>query len=655
MNRKIFVRTLSLIVSILVLASLAVIYFVFKRSILVSLIISVLFIGVLAIIYFSIDVMQNENNKMIEASVDAATRVALNIGKVGILVYSDDNEITWTSEFFTKNNMNHIGEKLLNWIPELQNIIQGEDDNATVVIENEKYKITKISNSSVLIFEDITKEYDLDKKLNDDGYVIGSVVYDNYDEISESEDDVAYVNTYIKNPVIEYFKKFGCVYKTLKNNRLLLLLNDKIYNQIYEDRFSILKDIRKVSNDANLDVTLSIAFVRGSDNLSELDNEVQNLLEIAQTRGGDQVVVRKIGEDIKFFGGNSEAREKLNKTKVRVNINTIKDLVSKANKVIIVGHKNADADCVGAAICMSNIVLSLDKPAYIVYKTGGVDAMINDVVNKYNDVIYKKHVLISEDEALQLLDDDTLLIMVDHHSKEQSNGSELLDKATQIVILDHHRRKAELDVNPIMFYCEPSASSTCEIVCEFLPYMSKKLNITEQEANIMYLGILIDTDRFRERTGTRTFDVAKQLKQYGANPAVCDELSEEPYSNIINRSNIIAAGKQYRNNVIISALNEGIYNRSIASQACDSMVKAKEIEAAFVICNDAADEVMISARSNGHVNVQVILEQMNGGGHMTAAGLQRKDTSVAKLENELLKVLDDYFKGDLKHESNIIE
>ena len=655
MNRKIFVRTLSLIVSILVLASLAVIYFVFKRSILVSLIISVLFIGVLAIIYFSIDVMQNENNKMIEASVDAATRVALNIGKVGILVYSDDNEITWTSEFFTKNNMNHIGEKLLNWIPELQNIIQGEDDNATVVIENEKYKITKISNSSVLIFEDITKEYDLDKKLNDDGYVIGSVVYDNYDEISESEDNVAYVNTYIKNPVIEYFKKFGCVYKTLKNNRLLLLLNDKIYNQIYEDRFSILKDIRKVSNDANLDVTLSIAFVRGSDNLSELDNEVQNLLEIAQTRGGDQVVVRKIGEDIKFFGGNSEAREKLNKTKVRVNINTIKDLVSKANKVIIVGHKNADADCVGAAICMSNIVLSLDKPAYIVYKTGGVDAMINDVVNKYNDVIYKKHVLISEDEALQLLDDDTLLIMVDHHSKEQSNGSELLDKATQIVILDHHRRKAELDVNPIMFYCEPSASSTCEIVCEFLPYMPKKLNITEQEANIMYLGILIDTDRFRERTGTRTFDVAKQLKQYGANPAVCDELSEEPYSNIINRSNIIAAGKQYRNNVIISALNEGIYNRSIASQACDAMVKAKEIEAAFVICNDAADEVMISARSNGHVNVQVILEQMNGGGHMTAAGLQRKDTSVAKLENELLKVLDDYFKGDLKHESNIIE
>ena len=655
MSRKSFVKSLSLLVSILVLAGLGVVYFVFKRSVLLSLIIAIIFIAVLLVIYFSIDVIQNENNKKIEASIDAATRVALNIGKVGILVYSDDNEITWMSELFSRNHMNPVGEKLLNWLPELQNILQGEDDSATVVIDDDKYKITKISNASVLIFENITKEYDLDKKLSEDGYVLGSVVYDNYDEVSESEDNVAYVNANIKNPVVDYFKKYGCVYKTLKNNRLLLVLNEKIYNQIYEDRFSILKQIRKVSEDADLDVTLSIAFARGSDDMVELDNEIQNLLEIAQTRGGDQVVVRKIGKDVNFFGGNSEAREKLNKTKVRVNINTIKDLISKANKVIIVGHKNADADCVGAALCMSNIVISLGKPAYIVYKSGGVDSMINDVVSKYNDALLKKHVLISEDEALQLLDENTLVIMVDHHSKAQSNGTLVLDKASQIIILDHHRRKAELDVDPLMFYCEPSASSTCEIVCEFLPYMSKKQILTEEEANIMYLGILIDTDRFRERTGTRTFDVAKQLKQYGANPATCDMLAEEPYENIINRSNIISAGRPYRNNVVISALNEGIYNRSIASQACDSMVKAKEIEAAFVICNDASDEVMISARSNGQINVQVILEKMNGGGHMTAAGLQRKDTTVAKVENELLKVLDDYFKGDVKDESNTIE
>lgn len=655
MNKKTFVRTLSLITSAIILLALAILYFVFKRNILISLIVACVFIIILLVIYFSIDAMQEENNKIIESKIDASTRLALNHGQVGILVYTEDYQIEWMSEFFAKNHLDHIGEKILNWIPELQDMLEGHEDSRNIIINDEKFNITKISNVNVLVFKDITVEYNLKEKIEKNSYVLGMVMYDNYDEAEESEDVLTYINTNIKNPVIEYFKKFGCVYKTLRNNRLLLILNETIYNEIYEDRFSILKSVRKVSNDANLDVTLSLAFARGSDNLAELDETANSLLELAQTRGGDQVVVRKIGEDANFFGGNSEAREKLNKTKVRANINTIKDLINKSNKVIIVGHKNADADCVGAAICMSNIVLSLNKPAYIVYKSGGVDSMIDDVVNKYSDVILKKHVLISEDEAINLLDDDTLVIMVDHHSRLQSNGQLLLDKAKSIVVLDHHRRMADLDISPIMFYSEPSASSTCEIICEFLVYMPKSLKITEEEANIMYLGVLIDTDRFRNRAGIRTFDVCKQLKQYGADPATCDLLAEEPYEKIISRSNIIAAGKPYKNDVVISALNDGIYNRSIASQACDAMVKAKEIEAAFVICNDAADEVMISARSNGHINVQVIMEKMNGGGHMTAAGLQRKDTSVAKLENELLAALDEYFKGDVEDESNITE
>lgn len=653
MNKKRFIRTLSFIVSIVVLLALALLYFVFKKIIWSDLVISILFISVLLIIYYSLDDIQTENNKQIEAKIDVATKYALNYGRVGILAYSEDYMITWMSDFFAKRHIDQIGEKLLNWLPELQALLQGEEDSTTIVLEDFKYKINKIANNSVLIFEDITTEYDLDKKINDDAYVIGMVMFDNYEEIQESEDDVAYVNLNIKKPVIDYFKKYGCIYKTLKNNRIFLLLNKSIYKKIFDDRFSILKNIRKVSEEADLDVTLSIAFSYGNDNLIELDDEAQKALELAQTRGGDQVVVKKIGEDVSFFGGNTEAREKFNKTKVRINVSTIKDLIVKSSKVIILCHKNADADCIGSALCISNVVLSYEKPAYIIYHSGGIDSMIKDVVSKYNDAILKKHVLINEDEALQLLDENTLLVMVDHHSKDQSNGSSLIEKTNRIIIIDHHRRKAELDFNPLMFYSEASASSTCEIVGEFVPYLPKKFELTSEEANVMYLGILIDTDRFRERTGSRTFDVVKMLKRFGADFAECDELAEEPYDNIIQRSNIISSGRKYRNDVIISSLNQGIYNRSIASQACDAMVKAKEIEAAFVVCNDSDDEVMISARSNGHINVQTILEKMNGGGHMTASGLQRKDTSVAKVENELINVLDEYFKGDNKGESNI--
>lgn len=644
MNRKNFVRTLSIISSVIILLVIALLSFVFKQDVLIALFSSIVFILILLIIFFSLDTMEYENNKQIQKNLDVSTRNALGLGNIGILVYSDEYEISWMSSFFEARDLNYLGAKLLNWLPELQGVLNGDDDKKVITYNDEKFEVNKINDASALIFKDVTVEYNLNKKLNDDSYVLGMVSFDNYEESSSSEDELAFINLNIKRPVMDYFKKFNCIYKTLKNNRLLLIANEVIFKQIYDDHFSILTTIRKVSASANLDVTLSMAFVRGSDDLSELDRNLESLMELAQTRGGDQVVVRKIGDDVSFFGGSSEAREKLNKTKVRVTVGAIKDLITKASQVFIVGHADADADCIGSAICMSNIASSLDKNAYIVSKSGGIEPMIKDVLDKYDKVLAKKHNFLDENSALSIIDDRTLVIMVDHHSKATSGAKTLLDKANQIVIIDHHRRKADLDINPVMAYIEASASSTCEMVCEFLPYMSKKLEILEQEANIIYIGIMIDTDRFRVRTGTRTFDVLKQLRQYGANPLTCDELAQEPYNMVIDRSNIISCAKPYKNNIVIASATKKNYNRSIASQACDVLIKSKDVEAAFVICNSDKDEVIVTARSKGKINVQVILEKMNGGGHMTAAGLQRKNTTINEVEFELLKVLDDYFK-----------
>ncbi len=655
MNKKKFVTSFSIIVSAVLLLANVAVYFIFRENVVFSLIVTIIAIITLLIVLYFIDLMQNENNKEIENKLDNSTKQALNIGKIGILVYSDEYQIKWMSEFFDKYHINYVGDKILNWLPQLQDLLLGEVDSTVLVINEDKFEINKIPNATVLVFKEITKEYDLNKKLNDNSCVLGLVSYDNYEETQISEDESTYINTYIKNPVLDYFKKMGCVYKTLKNNVLLLILNDSIYKKIYEDRFSILKQVRRVSSEANLDVTLSIAFAMGSDNLVELDDTLNSLLELAKTRGGDQVVCKEIGSDAIFFGGASEAREKLSKTKVRINTNTIKDLVNKASNVIILGHKDSDADCIGSAICMSNIVHSMNKQAYIVYNTDSIEPMIGDVVKKYSDILYNKHNFLPENEAMEFVNDDSLVIMLDHHMKTNSNGKNILNSAKQVIIIDHHRRSADLDTTPLMFYCEASASSTCEIVCEFLQYLSKKIIITEEEANIMYLGILIDTDRFRVRTGARTFDVAKQLRKYGANPSVCEQLSEEPYENIINRSNIIASGRNYSDDIIIAAVKNGEYSRTIISQACDMIIKAKEVEAGFVICNTGNNEVVVSARSNGRINVQVILEKMNGGGHMTAAGLQRKDTTVEKIELELLKVLNEYMTGESLNESNIIK
>ncbi len=651
MRKKTLVNIISAVTIVEVVAVLLVMAFILHQNIIIPLFITVAFTIAFAVVYFYMNSMHAETSRQIEETVDTAYKEVLNHGDVGILSYDDNYEITFMSEFFLKRSLNHVGEKLLNWLPELQDMLRNEANTQTIIINDDKFSVNKMDKASVLTFKDITGEYDLARKLADDSPVIGLLSYDNYDEVNMSEDDLSYINTNIKVPVIDYFKSFDIVYKTLKNNRLLLILNEELFQKLLADRFSILNRVRKLSKDGGLDVTISMALARGSESYEELDESAESLMDLAQTRGGDQVVVRKSGEDAMFYGGNSEAREKQSKTKVRVTANSIRDLILKSSNVIIIGHKDMDADCVASALCMSNIAQSLNVPTYIVSRTGGIESMISDVMERYSKVLENKHRFISESDALDALNDNTLVIMVDHHSAAQSNSYNLLQQAKRIIILDHHRRRADLDIVPMMMYIEAAASSATEIVAEFLPYFGRRIEITPEEANIMYLGILIDTDHFRVRTGSRTFDVAKQLRGYGANPTLCDELSQEPYRNVIERSHIINSAKQYRKDIIISSLNEGIYSRSIASQACDVIVKSKGVEAAFVICNIDRDEVAISARSKGKINVQVIMEQLHGGGHMTAAGLQAKDVSVAKMEADLMKVLDEYFKGE-ENESN---
>jgi len=652
--KKTSIRTICIAVSVITIVILVVLALVFNQNVIIPALISFVFIILLAIMYNNSENVLTVNTKAIEDSIDSSVSEVLKEGSIGLIVYNDDYEITWMSPFFRNKNINKVNEKVLTWLPDLQDILQGNEDRHVVTINNETFSVSKKDNSNFLLFKDITTETTLAKRIDEEAYVLGILNYDNYDEYRDNDDEMALINTNIKAPVINYLKAHNVVYKSIRSNRMVLILNEKEYKHLEEDKFSIMNSVRQEAKKADIGVTLSIAFARGSQNLDELDEEAQSLIELAQTRGGDQVVSRVIGKEVMYFGGSSEAKEKSSRVKIRVIVNSIKNLINNSSNVIIVGHKEMDADCVGAAIGASNMVLSLNKQAYIVARSGGIESMISDVVFKYSHVLNTKHKFVSENEAISQMNDDSLVIMVDHHDINQSNGSELLKKAKKIVIIDHHRRKADLAVTPLLLYVEAAASSTTELITEFIPYLPKKFDILEQEANIMYMGILIDTDRFRVRTNARTFDVLKTLRTYGADPSACDLLAEEPYANVLARTQIINAAKQYRQDIVIASMNEGNYPRSIASQACDQLVKIKEIEAAFCVCQ-SNDQVVVTARSNGtSVNVQVIMEKMHGGGHMTAAGLQRTNTTVGKVTSELIDVLNELYKGET-NESNIIE
>lgn len=649
------VKTISIIVAAILYAFIGISFFVFKQDMLIPLAILLISTAVVIFILYDFNTQRKNTLKYIEDNLSSNSKYVLDGANMGVLTYNDDFEIIYLSDLFYKKGINKIGEKILQWLPELKDLLKGESERETVFIDENKYQVSKRKDANTLLFKDITNEYNLQVKLEEDAYVLGLVSIDNYDEYSGTEDDITYINANIKLPLIEYFKSFGVVYKTIRNDRLQLILNQKTYERLIADRFSILNKTRKEAKQVEFDITLSMAFASGSDDLYELDSIAQECLDLAQTRGGDQVVTKVYGHEAVLFGGGSEANQKQSKVKARVMTNSIKRLILEASNVIILGHTDADSDCVGSMLCMSAICNALGKESVIVLKTGGIEAMIENVIEKYEDELNEKHHFVTEIEAINRLEETSLVIMCDHHSSAQSNGANLLKNANRIVIIDHHRRAANLDVEPIMAYVEASASSTSEMLIEFLPYLTRKVDISPAEANIMYLGLLIDTNRFRVRTGVRTFDVAKVLRQYGADPTVCDQLSQEPFENVMMRNDIISRAERYKGNMLIST-SSNTYSRAIASQAADDLVSMKEIEAAFVICINNKDEYIVSARSKGNINVSRIMEKLNGGGHMTAAAVQKTNTNATELLSELKQAIDEYLEQEAKeNESNTVE
>ena len=631
---------------VIIAVLLLLVHFVLKVNSLIAALVYVLMLGLIFIYAYYLNKWQKGKEEYINENLKDSITDAMDIADVGIIVYSEDYVITYMSKLFYDRNITALGEKVLNWLPDLQDVVKGNVDKSEVVIKDCKYEVTKKDTGSVLIFKDITLEYDLKKRYEDEAPVLGLVNFDNYEELSEIEEDVTIINSEIKVLVYEYLRKHEITFKTLRNNRLFLMLNERTYEKLAADRFSILNTVRKEAKRLDMPITLSMAFARGSDDYKELDEMAANLLDLAQTRGGDQVVIRKVNEEPVYFGGSSEAREKSSKVRVRVIANSIKDLIVRSSSVIICGHLDMDADCVGAALGMSLIAQNFKKETYIITKTGGIEPTIKNVMDMYEEELAARHRFVTVNEAINHYDDNTLVIMVDHHSASQSNGSELLKIAKKVVIVDHHRRKADLDVKAILAYIEAGASSASELVMEFVPYILKRGQLIQSEANIMYMGILIDTGGFKVRTGVRTFEVAGQLRYWGADPSLVEEFNEEPYDNLIKRSIIINNSVLYKEGIMISALEDGIFDRTLIAQSGNSMLKTRGVKAVFVIAHIAKDEVAISARSKGGFNVQMIMEKMNGGGHMTQAGLQTKEYDVKELKVMLLKILEEYLKGE---------
>lgn len=626
--------------------------------------------GIIATIFFVLDVIfvgwivftveRNKEEQDIEISriLGNEAKSAFDFGEIGIIVYDDNYEVTWVSDFLMKRGIRLVGKKVTSFMIELANLFNGEVDVVSGEYNGNIYEIErKEEGGHVLFVKDVTDLSTLRTRYEEDASVIGIIHLDNYMDISSFEDEskIAMINSNLRQPIVEWAEKYDMMIRRLRSDRFVVILNERIFKQVLEDKFEILNDTRKKAQELEVSITLSMAFARGTDNMKEMDIMANDLLELAQSRGGDQVAVKRYGGDVKYYGGNSEAVSKRSRVRVRVMSQAIKEAILNSSQVFISGHKEMDFDCMGANIALSRIVQAYGKKAYIVSESGGIEEYLKEALEEYHDVLGERHNFISDEEACRLKKKNDLLIVVDYHNPQHSNAPMLLEKSDRVIVIDHHRRTENYVRKPLLVYIESGASSSCELITEFFPYLISDLDICEEEATIMYLGILVDTNRFKMRTGFRTFEAAAQLKKLGVDPIEAEDFLKEDFNDFEAKTNIFKYGEVYKDNMIIASVTSNqILSRTLMSMSADSLLAIKNIEAAFVIARTADDEVAISARSKGNINVQRIMEEMHGGGHFSAAAVQKKDQSVAEVKAELQSMIDAYMKEEEESdESNI--
>ncbi len=620
-----------------------------------------IFLVQLVYIFFFYDLDKKQRTIDINRILGNDAKQALEYGKVGIVIYDDEYMVTWVSDFLENDNPNMMGEKIIKIIPGVENLIKGVEENIIVHQNNKIYKCSKSDDEQAILVQDVTELETIKRNYTDQQLVLGLISLDNYDETIQNEDEqrIALINTNIRQTVVTWVIDNGGLVRRVRSDRLFVVIDRQHFNKMVAGNFAILLDVKNEAKKLNVDITCSMCFGYGYLDFEEFDSTLNNLFELVLSRGGDQVAVKQYDKEVVFYGTSSEASEKVSKVRARVMANGLQQLITSSSKVIVVGHKDADLDCFGAALAVSKIASACEKTSYIVFNDMPIEPVTESVYNGSIMELMHDHIFVNEDESLSLLDEDTLVVIVDHHSADLTSCPQLVKQAGRIAIIDHHRKKSETNIAAMMIYNEPAASSTVELLCELIQYQNKDIELTELEATIMYAGLLVDTDNLRNRCSARSFEVCAYLKKEKANISLANDWLKEDLTDFINKSNITKYMMILSGNIVVSAVpkNVGSLTRTSLAQGANYICTVKDIEAAFVIGQIDSNNVAVSARSNGKVNVQIILEKMGGGGHFNAAGLQRSNTTVVAVKDELLKAIADYqMQGGIKKdESNFTD
>ena len=602
---------------------------------------------------FSRQYIYQSINKMIDSFEFGKQNIINNLNLPMIMINKDGDIIWYNTVFRNKVLLNNdlFGKNISNVIKDFdEDSILGESKIVTPYkkrIYDVYVSLSKAKQDEerlyIMFFVDETRQSELEKELNDNKPTVLLIKIDNYEDI------IDHSSTSEKNKIInnvemlinEYFKAGtnGVVRKIDKD--LFFVIQEKKYIvDMMSNKFNIIDKVKDLSENVKVQVTLSIGVGLEASNINESEHFAKQSLDMALGRGGDQVVIKR-NDSFEFFGGLSSGQVNSVKVKTRIVASSLAELIYESENVIIMGHRFADLDCFGAAIGMAKGVKLIDdqKEVYIVIdkEKNLVKPLIERLKGSYLDNLY-----ISPDEVGDYINKKTLLIIVDTHIKSFLESIEVYQSCKQVVVIDHHRKMVDHINDAVIFYHEPSASSASEMVTELVQYFNKRETITNIEADALLSGIMLDTRNFVFKTGVRTFEAAAYLKKHGASTMEVKKLFSSSMDVYQKKTRLVSLAKIYKKCAISVSDDEVSDLRVVAAQAADELLTISDIDASFVVYK-YENKVMISARSMGLINVQIMMEYLGGGGHLTMAGAQFIDSKMEDIKQKLIEAIDKYY------------
>ncbi|TCS95505.1 c-di-AMP phosphodiesterase-like protein [Hazenella coriacea] len=560
----------------------------------------------------------------------------------GVLLYDRNGFIEWLNPFAQRMAVRDkvIGLKVDEVFPELKHVEVDGEHPFVIHIDDKTYEVIHYQDERLYFFRDITVLDQLQRKYENEQVVLGFLHLDNIDEAGQglTDQEEALLISNVSSAISKWALENNISIKRIETDKMFFVTQQSTLTQMIKTKFDILDAVRELTRHNKIPITLSIGVSRIGETMTERSQNAQAALDIALARGGDQAAVQE-EERVVFFGGKSNAVEKRTRVRARVISHAMRNLIRDSKRVVVMGHKQPDMDALGSAIGVVKFALINDCEAFIVLDEG--NASIERLLTAVRQHDYLGEHLIQPEKALQWVDNpETLLIIVDTHKPGLVIEPKLLEKAKRTVIIDHHRRGEDFVKDPVLVYLEPYASSTSELVTELLQYQEGRLAMDTLEATALLSGIIVDTKNFAFRAGSRTFEAASFLRRHGADLMMVQSLLKEDLSQYVKRADLIKNTELLYDDIAVAVgLEDEVYEQLLIAQAADTLLNMQGVMASFVIGKREDGCIAISARSQGELNVQLIMEELGGGGHLTNAACQMKNLSLQEAKQRLIDTL----------------